>query len=199
MVDVHNPKAQDRPLQIKTGTWRLLQNSSKPSFWWQSPLLFNDYVGWEDICACSCTIFVLVTYLQDFFFKSNLPVEHHFLPGVGILQDMFYFCNVSSGGAATKVIGRSQTLSVEAPCRHLQLKWIYIRLHHDHQSQDWFGGDGWIFMDFPLSIVVNCGETVRWDHRFNWKGQHHHCTELHSLWMSWARCMLSNSGVECLW
>eukprot|EP00435_Cladocopium_sp_Y103_P022717 s877_g5.t1 len=27
--------------------------------------------------------------------------------------DMFYFCNVSSGGAATKVIGRSQTLSVE--------------------------------------------------------------------------------------
>ena len=28
-------------------------------------------------------------------------------------QDMFYFCNVSSGGAATKVIGRSQTLSVE--------------------------------------------------------------------------------------
>ncbi|CAJ1406170.1 unnamed protein product [Effrenium voratum] len=26
---------------------------------------------------------------------------------------MFYFCNVSSGGAATKVIGRSQTLSVE--------------------------------------------------------------------------------------
>jgi len=28
-------------------------------------------------------------------------------------QDMFYFCNVSSGGASTKVIGRSQTLSVE--------------------------------------------------------------------------------------
>lgn len=28
-------------------------------------------------------------------------------------QDMFYFCNVGSGGAATKVIGRSQTLSVE--------------------------------------------------------------------------------------
>ncbi|CAE7882834.1 mask [Symbiodinium microadriaticum] len=28
-------------------------------------------------------------------------------------EDMFYFCNVSSGGAATKVIGRSQTLSVE--------------------------------------------------------------------------------------
>jgi len=28
-------------------------------------------------------------------------------------QDQFYFCNVSSGGAATKVIGRSQTLSVE--------------------------------------------------------------------------------------
>lgn len=26
---------------------------------------------------------------------------------------MFYFCNVGSGGAATKVIGRSQTLSVE--------------------------------------------------------------------------------------
>mmetsp|Transcript_35741 Transcript_35741/g.83105 ORF Transcript_35741/g.83105 Transcript_35741/m.83105 type:complete len:285 (+) Transcript_35741:61-915(+) len=28
-------------------------------------------------------------------------------------QDQFYFCNVSSGGASTKVIGRSQTLSVE--------------------------------------------------------------------------------------
>eukprot|EP00440_Ansanella_granifera_P043393 gb/GFBE01047039.1/.p1 GENE.gb/GFBE01047039.1/~~gb/GFBE01047039.1/.p1 ORF type:complete len:269 (+),score=60.13 gb/GFBE01047039.1/:1-807(+) len=28
-------------------------------------------------------------------------------------QDMFYFCNVGSGGASTKVIGRSQTLSVE--------------------------------------------------------------------------------------
>lgn len=28
-------------------------------------------------------------------------------------QDMFYFCNISSGGASTKVIGRSQTLSVE--------------------------------------------------------------------------------------
>jgi len=28
-------------------------------------------------------------------------------------QDMFYFANVGSGGAATKVIGRSQTLSVE--------------------------------------------------------------------------------------
>jgi hypothetical protein len=28
-------------------------------------------------------------------------------------QDQFYFCNVSSGGAATKVIGRSQTLSCE--------------------------------------------------------------------------------------
>jgi hypothetical protein len=28
-------------------------------------------------------------------------------------QDMFYFANVSSGGATTKVIGRSQTLSVE--------------------------------------------------------------------------------------
>jgi len=28
-------------------------------------------------------------------------------------QDMFYFCNVSSGGASTKVVGRSQTLSVE--------------------------------------------------------------------------------------
>jgi len=28
-------------------------------------------------------------------------------------QDMFYFCNVSSGGQSTKVIGRSQTLSVE--------------------------------------------------------------------------------------
>lgn len=28
-------------------------------------------------------------------------------------QDQFYFCNISSGGAATKVIGRSQTLSVE--------------------------------------------------------------------------------------
>jgi len=29
-------------------------------------------------------------------------------------QDQFYFCNVGSGGASTKVIGRSQTLSVEA-------------------------------------------------------------------------------------
>eukprot|EP00443_Scrippsiella_acuminata_P048456 CAMPEP_0115225020 /NCGR_PEP_ID=MMETSP0270-20121206/29882_1 /TAXON_ID=71861 /ORGANISM="Scrippsiella trochoidea, Strain CCMP3099" /LENGTH=257 /DNA_ID=CAMNT_0002639363 /DNA_START=152 /DNA_END=925 /DNA_ORIENTATION=- len=28
-------------------------------------------------------------------------------------QDQFYFCNVSSGGASTKVIGRSQTISVE--------------------------------------------------------------------------------------
>lgn len=28
-------------------------------------------------------------------------------------QDQFYFCNISSGGASTKVIGRSQTLSVE--------------------------------------------------------------------------------------
>jgi len=28
-------------------------------------------------------------------------------------QDQFYFCNVSSGGASSKVIGRSQTLSVE--------------------------------------------------------------------------------------
>lgn len=28
-------------------------------------------------------------------------------------QDQYYFCNVSSGGASTKVIGRSQTLSVE--------------------------------------------------------------------------------------
>jgi hypothetical protein len=28
-------------------------------------------------------------------------------------QDQFYFCNVGSGGASTKVIGRSQTLSVE--------------------------------------------------------------------------------------
>lgn len=28
-------------------------------------------------------------------------------------QDQFYFANVSTGGAATKVIGRSQTLSVE--------------------------------------------------------------------------------------
>mmetsp|Transcript_28399 Transcript_28399/g.68221 ORF Transcript_28399/g.68221 Transcript_28399/m.68221 type:complete len:225 (-) Transcript_28399:45-719(-) len=28
-------------------------------------------------------------------------------------QDQFYFANVSSGGASTKVIGRSQTLSVE--------------------------------------------------------------------------------------
>jgi hypothetical protein len=27
--------------------------------------------------------------------------------------DQFYFCNISSGGASTKVIGRSQTLSVE--------------------------------------------------------------------------------------
>ncbi len=30
-----------------------------------------------------------------------------------LVKDMFYFCNVGSGGAATKVIGRSQTLSVE--------------------------------------------------------------------------------------
>jgi len=29
-------------------------------------------------------------------------------------QDQFYFCNVGTGGASTKVIGRSQTLSVEA-------------------------------------------------------------------------------------
>jgi hypothetical protein len=29
-------------------------------------------------------------------------------------QDQFYFCNIGSGGASTKVIGRSQTLSVEA-------------------------------------------------------------------------------------
>lgn len=28
-------------------------------------------------------------------------------------QDQFYFANISTGGAATKVIGRSQTLSVE--------------------------------------------------------------------------------------
>ena len=35
---------------------------------------------------------------------------------------MFYFCNVSSGGAATKVIGRSQTLSVEA---RWSLEWIF--------------------------------------------------------------------------
>lgn len=28
-------------------------------------------------------------------------------------QDMFYFANISSGGASTKVIGRSQTISVE--------------------------------------------------------------------------------------
>ena len=45
------------------------------------------------------------------------PRRADFQPNINSMirrvQDMFYFCNVGSGGAATKVIGRSQTLSVE--------------------------------------------------------------------------------------
>eukprot|EP00812_Abedinium_dasypus_P005158 NODE_1645_length_1095_cov_284.638462.p1 GENE.NODE_1645_length_1095_cov_284.638462~~NODE_1645_length_1095_cov_284.638462.p1 ORF type:complete len:297 (-),score=66.99 NODE_1645_length_1095_cov_284.638462:203-1000(-) len=40
-------------------------------------------------------------------------------------QDQFYFYNVSSGGAATKVIGRSQTLSVEVGITTLLTMTVY--------------------------------------------------------------------------
>ena len=66
---------------------------------------------------------------------------------------MFYFCNVSSGGAATKVIGRSQTLSVEAPCRCLRP--VEVDLQHGCAKTLNLKID-LVAMDFPLSIV-NCG------------------------------------------
>jgi len=40
-------------------------------------------------------------------------------------QDMFYFCNVSTGGASTKVIGRSQTLSAEVGITTLLTMVVY--------------------------------------------------------------------------
>eukprot|EP00927_Polykrikos_kofoidii_P055450 TRINITY_DN496_c0_g1_i1.p1 TRINITY_DN496_c0_g1~~TRINITY_DN496_c0_g1_i1.p1 ORF type:complete len:288 (-),score=52.33 TRINITY_DN496_c0_g1_i1:68-931(-) len=40
-------------------------------------------------------------------------------------QDQFYFCNVSSGGASTKVVGRSQTLSVEVGITTLLSMTVY--------------------------------------------------------------------------
>eukprot|EP00438_Fugacium_kawagutii_P031795 Skav231001 [mRNA] locus=scaffold1822:241431:243891:- [translate_table: standard] len=97
---------------------------------------------------------------------------------------MFYFCNVGSGGAATKVIGRSQTLSVEVgittagtsvsswhatdgihflQCACHQLPGI----HHPGIFQQWFN------LDTKMDPRMPAGDLQSLVTKFE---QAHHCT-----------------------